>query len=48
MNRTVAPLVPADDAIEIDTSELNAQQVFDKVITLVDIAISQGKLPKRS
>lgn len=48
MNRTVAPLVPADDAIEIDTSELDAQQVFDKVITLVDIAISQGKLPKRS
>jgi cytidylate kinase len=48
MNRTVAPLVPADDAIEIDTSELNAQQVFDKVITLVDIAITQGKLPKRS
>ncbi len=48
MNRTVAPLVPAGDAIEIDTSELNAQQVFDKVITLVDIAITQGKLPKRS
>ncbi|WP_338363179.1 (d)CMP kinase [uncultured Pseudoalteromonas sp.] len=48
MNRTVAPLVPAEDAIEIDTSELNAQQVFDKVITLVDIAISEGKLPKRS
>ncbi|MBQ4858136.1 (d)CMP kinase [Pseudoalteromonas carrageenovora] len=48
MNRAVAPLVPAEDAIEIDTSELNAQQVFDKVITLVDIAISEGKLPKRS
>ncbi|MBQ4798909.1 (d)CMP kinase [Pseudoalteromonas sp. MMG006] len=48
MNRAVAPLVPAGDAIEIDTSELNAQQVFDKVITLVDIAISEGKLPKRS
>ena len=48
MNRAVAPLVPAEDAIEIDTSELNAQQVFDKVITLLDIAISEGKLPKRS
>ncbi|MEL0639345.1 (d)CMP kinase [Pseudoalteromonas aliena] len=48
MNRAVAPLVPAEDAIEIDTSELNAQQVFDKVKTLVDIAISEGKLPKRS
>ena len=48
MNRAVAPLVPAEDAIELDTSELNAQQVFDKVITLLDIAISEGRLPKRS
>ena len=47
MNRAVAPLVPADDAIELDTSELNAQQVFDKVITLLDAAIIEGKLPKR-
>ena len=48
MNRAVAPLVPAEDAIELDTSELNAQQVFDKVITLLDAIISEGKLPKRS
>ena len=48
MNREVAPLVPADDAIELDTSELNAQQVFDKVMTLLDSAISEDKLPKRS
>ena len=48
MKRAVAPLVPADDAIELDTSELNAQQVFDKVMTLLDVAISEGKLPKRS
>ncbi|MFU2508814.1 (d)CMP kinase [Pseudoalteromonas sp. ASV78] len=47
MNRAVAPLVPADDAIELDTSELNAQQVFDKVMTLLDTAIVEGKLPKR-
>lgn len=47
MNRAVAPLVPADDAIELDTSELNAQQVFDKVMTLLDAAIVEGKLPKR-
>lgn len=47
MNRAVAPLVPAEDAIELDTSELNAQQVFDKVITLLDASISEGKLPKR-
>ena len=48
MNRAVAPLVPAEDAIELDTSELSAQQVFDKVITLLDASISEGKLPKRS
>ena len=47
MNRAVAPLVPADDAIELDTSELNAQQAFDKVMTLLDAAIVEGKLPKR-
>ncbi|MBB1291816.1 MAG: cytidylate kinase [Pseudoalteromonas rhizosphaerae] len=47
MNRAVAPLVPADDAIELDTSELNAQQVFDKVMILLDAAIVEGKLPKR-
>ena len=48
MNRAVAPLVPAEDAIELDTSELNAQQVFDKVIILLDSSISEGKFPKRS
>jgi len=47
MNREVAPLVPADDAIELDTSELNAQQVFDKVMTLLDAAVSEGKFPSR-
>ncbi|MGS0535589.1 (d)CMP kinase [Pseudoalteromonas sp. SaAl2] len=47
MNREVAPLVPADDAIELDTSELNAQQVFDKVMTLLDTAVSEGKFPSR-
>ena len=46
MTREVAPLVPAEDAIEIDTSEFNAMQVFDKVITLVDEAVLAGKLPK--
>ena len=46
MNREVAPLVPADDAIEIDTSDFNAMQVFDKVVTLLDEAVLAGKLPK--
>ncbi len=34
MNRSVAPLVPADDAIVIDTTEINAQQAFEKIIDL--------------
>ena len=34
MNRPVAPLVPAEDAIVIDTTDLNAEQAFDKVLTL--------------
>ena len=46
MNREVAPLIPADDAIEIDTSDFNAMQVFDKVVTLLDEAVLAGKLPK--
>ncbi|MCG8668891.1 MAG: (d)CMP kinase [Pseudomonadales bacterium] len=32
MNRAIAPLKPADDAIVIDSSEMSIQQVFDKVI----------------
>ena len=34
MNRPVAPLVPAEDAIVIDITDLNAEQAFDKVLTL--------------
>ncbi|TMP36060.1 (d)CMP kinase [Pseudoalteromonas rubra] len=45
MNRKVAPLVPADDAIVVDTTELDAEQVFAKVTTLVQEAIASGKLP---
>ncbi|QTL34879.1 (d)CMP kinase [Pseudoalteromonas viridis] len=45
MNRKVAPLVPADDAVVVDTTELDAEQVFAKVITLVQEAIAAGKLP---
>jgi cytidylate kinase len=33
-NRPVAPLVPAEDAITIDTTELNAIQAFDKVVSI--------------
>jgi cytidylate kinase len=45
MNRKVAPLVPAEDAIVVDTTELDAEQVFAKVTTLVKEAIAAGKLP---
>lgn len=30
-NRSVAPSKPADDALALDSSELNAEQVYDKV-----------------
>jgi cytidylate kinase len=44
MNRKVAPLVPAEDAIIIDTTELNAEQVFDAVNELLAQAKTEGKL----
>lgn len=34
-NRSVAPLKPADDATVIDTSELNADEVFEKAHKIV-------------
>ncbi|KZN64913.1 cytidylate kinase [Pseudoalteromonas luteoviolacea CPMOR-1] len=48
MNRKVAPLVPADDAIHIDTTTLDADQVYQQVLKLVDEAVLAGKLPKVS
>ena len=35
MNRDVSPLLPAEDAIELDTSELSIQEVMDTVLNLV-------------
>ena len=35
-NRSVAPLVPADDALVIDTSSLNADEVFAKAISFIE------------
>ena len=46
MNRAVAPLVPASDAITIDTSELNAEQVFATVMEILEDAVRTGKLEK--
>ncbi|MEO2266023.1 (d)CMP kinase [Pseudoalteromonas pernae] len=48
MNRAVAPLVPAEDAIELDTTELDAQQVFVEVQTILEDAVLAGKLGKVS
>jgi CMP/dCMP kinase len=40
--RAVSPLVPAEDALLIDTTELSIDQVFEKVL-----AVTQQKLSKR-
>lgn len=34
-NRSVAPLVPAEDAVIVDTTELDVNQVFEQVLGLV-------------
>ncbi|WP_105189817.1 (d)CMP kinase [Pseudoalteromonas sp. T1lg48] len=48
MNRAVAPLVPAEDAVSLDTTELNAEQVFAKVMSILDDAVMNGKLANLS
>jgi cytidylate kinase len=45
-HRAVAPLVPADDAFIIDTSNLDAQNVFEQVVQLVERTISQDKVAR--
>ena len=37
MSRDASPLIPAEDAIELDTSELSIQEVMDTVLNLVYI-----------
>lgn len=36
MNRSVAPMVPADDAISIDSTNLSAQQVYEQLIDIIE------------
>jgi cytidylate kinase len=36
MNRSVAPMVPAEDAISIDSTSLSAQEVFEQLIKVVE------------
>jgi cytidylate kinase len=40
MNRTVAPLKPADDALVLDSTELNAGQVLDKVLEYCNVKLN--------
>ena len=35
-NRAIAPLKPADDAVVIDTSEMNIDQVFETIVEQLD------------
>ena len=39
-NRAVAPLKPADDATVIDTSDLNADEAFDKAVEIIQPILS--------
>lgn len=36
MNRSVAPMVPAEDAIQIDSTNLSAQEVYEQVLEVVN------------
>jgi cytidylate kinase len=36
MSREVAPLKPAEDAVIIDSTELNIEEVFDQVLAIVN------------
>ncbi|MBU2918663.1 (d)CMP kinase [Psychrosphaera sp. F3M07] len=35
-NRSVAPMVPAEDAIEVDSTSISAQEVFEQLIVVVE------------
>ena len=35
-NRSVAPMVPAEDAIEVDSTSISAQEVFEQLIDVVE------------
>lgn len=36
MNRSVAPMVPADDAISIDSTHISAQEVYNQLIEVIE------------
>jgi cytidylate kinase len=39
MNRAVAPLKPADDAVVLDSTEMSIESVFEQVVSLVEKAL---------
>lgn len=41
MNRAVAPMVPADDAISIDSTSVSAQEVYAQLIEIVEQKLSK-------
>ncbi|AWL12039.1 UMP/CMP kinase [Saliniradius amylolyticus] len=41
MNRSVAPLVPAEDALVLDSTELSIEQVFDAVLAHAENRLSK-------
>ncbi|MFA5239080.1 MAG: (d)CMP kinase [Phycisphaerae bacterium] len=47
-NRTVSPLKPADDAVVVDTTGLNVEEVVDKLLKIVNdkSPITNHQLPK--
>jgi len=40
--RSAAPLKPADDAVVLDTSDLDATQAFDKAMEIIDSKLSKA------
>jgi CMP/dCMP kinase len=46
--RATSPLAKADDAIEVDTSELTLDQVVDSVVSLVQAKASETGAPERT
>jgi len=45
-NRNIAPLVPAEDAVEIDTTALGIREVVEKVMVLVQERFPEYQLAK--
>jgi cytidylate kinase len=38
-NRSVAPLVPAEDAVVIDSTDLDIDQVFEKAMEVINASV---------